>query len=407
MSDSTSQRAVCQALDRLLLEQGCYTPLELLLAEGRLLYSDYETWRQGECRHLESRLFGDPVQIRALCEQGAAYARQLGLAAEPVRYTAWGSVEGDPLSFSPDPLFDRLFHTCYRKSKQIPQLDLFMDSTGVTLVNGIITALKERNLREAQRLLRRLFESEPGNSQIGDLEHLLGATERLALPLQDLPDVAAEIDYLEQELVPLAADKLGPGSRDFLAPFWQRVYGALREQPFDPTVPKLHASYPARHLGDWRLIQQSISSTEQWRDQPLLLEYYAQACERLQQWELALGCWFRICWRFPDQAAVIGRESAAIWRNYWHRFMDLEPELEQCDFPAWSILEQPGLLPSFSRTDAIPPGEAPEAYLITAELIKAAAAARPATEMIEQRQRLMRLNPPLFVHYLARFGAGR
>lgn len=47
MSDSTSQRAVCQALDRLLLEQGCYTPLELLLAEGRLLYSDYETWRQG------------------------------------------------------------------------------------------------------------------------------------------------------------------------------------------------------------------------------------------------------------------------------------------------------------------------------------------------------------------------
>lgn len=69
MSDSTSQRAVCQALDRLLLEQGCYTPLELLLAEGRLLYSDYETWRQGECRHLESRLFGDPVQIRALCEQ--------------------------------------------------------------------------------------------------------------------------------------------------------------------------------------------------------------------------------------------------------------------------------------------------------------------------------------------------
>ncbi len=36
-----------QAVDRLLLEQGVYTPLELLLAEGRLLFADYEAWRAG------------------------------------------------------------------------------------------------------------------------------------------------------------------------------------------------------------------------------------------------------------------------------------------------------------------------------------------------------------------------
>ena len=46
----------------------------------------------------------------------------------------------------------------------------------------------------------------------------------------------------------------------------------------------------------------------------------------------------------------------------------------------------PRTLPGLSRIDAIPPGEAPEACLITAELIKAAAAARPATGLIEQRQ---------------------
>ena len=32
-------------LDRLLLEQGGYEPLDLLLAHGLLLYSDYEDWR--------------------------------------------------------------------------------------------------------------------------------------------------------------------------------------------------------------------------------------------------------------------------------------------------------------------------------------------------------------------------
>ena len=49
-----------EAVDRLLFEQGTYTPLELLLAEGRLLYADYEAWRDGQCDYLEGLLFGDP-----------------------------------------------------------------------------------------------------------------------------------------------------------------------------------------------------------------------------------------------------------------------------------------------------------------------------------------------------------
>ena len=51
-----------EAVDRLLFEQGTYTPLELLLAEGRLMYADYEAWRGGQCDYLEALLFGDPEQ---------------------------------------------------------------------------------------------------------------------------------------------------------------------------------------------------------------------------------------------------------------------------------------------------------------------------------------------------------
>ena len=53
---------VHNAVDRLLLEQGEYSPLEYLLSEGRLLYSDYERWRGGELGYLDEALFGDPLQ---------------------------------------------------------------------------------------------------------------------------------------------------------------------------------------------------------------------------------------------------------------------------------------------------------------------------------------------------------
>ncbi len=66
-------------VDQLLLEQGEYLPLEFLLAEGRLLYSDYENWRGGELEVLDEKLFGDATQIQKDLSQAAGYAQALGL----------------------------------------------------------------------------------------------------------------------------------------------------------------------------------------------------------------------------------------------------------------------------------------------------------------------------------------
>ena len=403
MTDGEVERNVRQAVDRLLLEQGVYIPLELLLAEGRLLYADYEAWRTGEGEFLDACLYGDLEQSRAFLEQGAAYAADFGLKAEVFTYSKWGGSDGEKLRFSQDSIFDRLFHTRYRKPVDAPQLDLFMDATGVTLVNGVTGALKERNYAEARRLLERLFDADPGNSQLGDLELLVGATESLHLPVED---TSADLDHLEQELAPLAGDKLGSGCRDFLAPFWQRLLKALQDEPFDPDHPKLHASYPAIQLEDWNLVKRSIESGRDWNGEPLLLRRYARACGRLQQNELAVSCWFRLCWRFPNQADAIGREAEPIWRSRWQRFMGLEPELHSKDFPAWSLLDQPGFVPRLADKACITCTEAPEDYLVTTDLVMAGAAAIPAVDLIEQRRRLKDLNPNLFAHYLDRFGRG-
>jgi len=204
----------------------------------------------------------------------------------------------------------------------------------------------------------------------------------------------------------VASDKLGAGRRDFLAPFWQRLLEALQDEPFDPDHPRLHASYPALQLEAWNLVQRSIESGMDWSGEPLLLRRYARACGRLQQNERAASYWFRLCWRFPDQADAIGREAESIWRSRWQRFMGLEPELDSKDFPAWSLLEQPGFVLRLTDTACITDVEAPEDYLVTAGLVTAGAAAVPAADLIEQRRWLKDLNPDLFAHYLAGFGRG-
>ena len=393
-------KTIQQAVDRLLLEQGAYSPLELLLAEGRLLYADYESWRAGESEYLDEFLFGDVQQSREFLGQGAAYALDLGLIAETFSYAKWGGSEDRKLRFSPDTQFDRLFHTRYHKSAEIPQLDLFMDATGVTLVNGICVALKERDTAEARRLLERLFDADPGNSQIGDLELLVRAAEDLCHPVEN---VTAHLHTLQQELSPLASDLLGSGSRDFLAPFWQRLINALQDAPFDAEKPEMHASYPAMQLEAWGQVQRSIELESAWTEQPLLLRRYAQASGRLQQNERAACCWFRLCWEFPHQADAIGREAEPVWRHRWQRFLGLEPELANQDFPAWSLLEQPVLASRLADEDCLNEVEVPEDYLVTADLVVAGAAAVPVADQIADRKRLKELNPDLFTHYLGRF----
>ena len=116
-----------QAVEQLLMEQGNYTPLELLLAEGRLFYSDYESWRSGDLSDLASTLFGDQNECQQLLYEADSYANKRRLAAEKISYSTWGSTEGKALSFSSNGTFNHLFHTRYRQASDIPQLDLFMD----------------------------------------------------------------------------------------------------------------------------------------------------------------------------------------------------------------------------------------------------------------------------------------
>jgi len=75
-------------VDRLLHRQGVYLPLELLLAEGRLLYPDFDQWRAGAIAYLDECLFGDSDKSVQLLRAAAQYARALGLRPQPLNTRA-------------------------------------------------------------------------------------------------------------------------------------------------------------------------------------------------------------------------------------------------------------------------------------------------------------------------------
>ena len=205
---------------------------------------------------------------------------------------------------------------------------------------------------------------------------------------------------------PLAVDMLGPGSRDYLALFWRHLLVALEAAEFDPDRPELHASHVAIQLEEWALVQQCVERQPDWQKQPLLLRRYAQAAGRLQQLDRVVCCWFLLCWRFPDQASAIGRDAEPIWKSRWQRFGELEPELSNRDFPAWSLLMQPAIAKKLSDAGCLDDAQIPEDYRLTARLVMAADKQVPVADLIELRQRLKSQNSDLFKHYLENFGRG-
>ncbi|MBL3600032.1 MAG: hypothetical protein JMN25_09195 [gamma proteobacterium endosymbiont of Lamellibrachia anaximandri] len=386
-----------QAVDQLLMEQGEYSPLELLLVEGRLDYSDYEAWRTGNIPRLEQVLFGDPEKLDGLLAEAQEYATALALQPETLRYHAWGDTGGSPLSFSDNNIREQRFHTVFRKAEDQPQFDLFMDATATNLANGIVLALIDRNNGEAHRLLNQLYEVDPGHPRLGALERMVEAGDRLAEPVADN---AQELHYLKDELLPLAERELGRESRNLLVPHWRRLTDALQDQAFDPTQPELHASYTASQAFDWEAVRRTAQKDPGWPQQALLLRRHAHACGRLHNLLESLQSWIRLCWSFPHEAGTIATEADADLQQMWRLFLALDPELTAEDFPAWLLLIRPGLvrqLPSPEGDERCPPS-----YARVYHMLREGQQSQntPNATEIQRRGELKQLNPELFIHYM-------
>ncbi len=394
--------AVHYQVEQLLAEQGEYLPLEFLLQEGRLSYSDYEAWRNGELSFLDEALFGDPEQVRQQLAAAEHYLRSRGWHEEPVRYERWKPASGStarPLRFCADPTLDACFHRRYRKPHDQPQMDLFTDSVVTILVNGIIQSLADRLPMEARRLLERLYEVAPDHNRLGELERLTEAAESLDTPVGD---IGAELSQLQETLTPLAESLIGPASRNLLVPLWRRLSQALLDREYRADAPELHLSYTAAQALDWATARLAVEREPDWQGEPVLLERHARSCDRQHEYAAALSSWFTLCWRFPQQAEALESSSNTELRRQWTAFQDLDSTLPARSFPAWMLISRPALvriLPHPGDDHAHCPGSYLTLYRLQQDRAQPGVDSNP--DDMALRARLKQQDPMLFRHFLS------
>jgi hypothetical protein len=347
-------------VDAQLMEQGAFSPLDLLFNSGRLIYSDYEAWRRREIESLDSVLMGDGAKIAAETQRAVDYARSIGLVEQPQEFLAWdeagagsGGTSGKSLRVSGDPRFARLIGSRYVPAQKVPQMDLFFDNPVVALANGITRAMASRNLGESQRQLDRLYVQSPNHPDLAAFDQLLAALEGLDQPVAD---IQARVAFLLQ-VAPSARHLLGMDSRDFLAPLWRQVADCLGGVGFSAAAPELHRSFALGQAQDWLAVSESVLGEAQWWEQPVLCLRLADSSFRRRRRVEGLTAWCHFCWRAPEQvAAGVERLRQVELGGLWRRFQEWEEEVLEhegedvsvtavsgADFPAWLLLQEQGL----------------------------------------------------------------
>jgi len=395
------------AVDRLLLDQGEYVPLELLLDLGRLSYARYEAWRHGqEAGYLEDALTAPPEHVLELLEAAATWAGRLGLLPVEEAYRGWGTQAGATLPLARSPAIERLLRTRYRRAPApTPQLDLFLDGGSTAVLNDLVDALAARSAELAEQRLSVLLARYPDHRYRRAAEALCNALARLHDPRPW--DPAGEITFLETRLEPLARELLGRRAQDFLAAFWRRAAEALRGQPFDPARDHLHASWAFAQCHDWQAVIESLADAPEEGLPSLLVARRAEALRHLGRRSEAIALWCRVCWQAPEHAARLLDDPTfpdPKVQQAWHAWLDqdLDPDPSPDWFPGWLLLQEPGLAHALADDTA---GDTPgpqRAFRILRQLLRLEGGAAGEDPQLDLRRALQQTHPGLLQLYLRR-----
>jgi hypothetical protein len=323
-----------------------------------------------------------------------------------------------PLRISMDAQLQRLIGSRYVRAQSVPQMDLFFDNPVVALTNGIVQALTTHNLTGAQRQLDQLYTQAPTHSDLAAFDQLLAALGRLGHPVVEPRE---ELAFL-LEVTPTARRLLGAQSRDLLTPLWMQVGDAVRGVAFSAEEPALHRSFALSQAQDWAGVTDSVLSEAGWqRHTSLCLRLVESAFNRRQR-VAALAAWCHVCWRAPAETSpAVSKLRQPELTMLWQRFMDdeagapatsgpitaaaLRPitgsaptagatALTEADFPAWLLLNEPGL--ALQLAEELATGTtAEEAYRCVHRWVLARRA-RKQSEELALRKSLQSIHPALF-----------
>lgn len=386
-------------IDQIVSDLGYYSPIELLLRQGRLRYADYESWRYGQVDFIAEQLMGSAKRINKLLSDARDYILTLNFTAEPSEFYGWkGDKANQLLAFcrSGSDIDITLLNTQYQRQQSVPQLDLFFDNQGVQLANELILALAGRNAELAEQKLSQLELADPGNSLCGQGAKLLDALQRLEQH-EDLPDPLSQLDEIKHHLLPLAKEALQGRTRDYIAPFWRQLAENMNTDSYSEDHPDLHPAYCYTQILQWPDVIDSINNTAHWRQFPSLYGLLSQA--RYQQDQriesLQLACDY--CWSFPQQKPAFIIDAHSL--EQYSLFIDLELDEKWgwFHFPAWLLLHEPGLVAHLEVDSKYND----EAFRLLQQLLQPTQL--DDQQNMELRGRLKTVHDGIFDFYLAKF----
>ncbi|MEN8215198.1 MAG: hypothetical protein ABFS56_02245 [Pseudomonadota bacterium] len=378
-------RDICEAIEKQIMELGCYSPIEWLLQSGYLQYVDYERWRMGELSYLEDSILCAKDKLFSQLNKGEHFATQFNLVIQTQPLTSWQSASAMSLKISREPKLSCLLARIWLRQNDVPQMDLFMDNPSVVTENKLINALNNRDLAKAQSLLALLVQQAPNHAELGNYDALIAYAQHVQEPLA-ADSIRDELELLETRILPVAQRLLRQTTRDYVAPAWRRLAKALSDSACD-----LHASYAWQQMQNWGEVKDSIINTANYQQQPVLLARLAEAFWYLQQWDQCLLCWcdlFGLDAKFS--AEEIEHQADARLLFMWDNFK--AQNLSDEDFPAWLLLHEPGLIHHIENA-SLPLLEV-VVHLLRARL--------QGDDEMEWRRQLQKLNPVLLRVFLDR-----
>lgn len=235
--------------------------------------------------------------------------------------------------------------------------------------------------------------------QRGDLEPQLLADCRLLVAVLGgdyalVQDPPLALEWMEDELGPLALKLLGERGSVVLQHCLRTLVTDLADRPLDPANPRRHIS----HL--WRLMNQPgnalacLEAVPDWRHDAVAMRLHALASEAAGAEPQAICDWIELCLAHPEQAEEWLSESRLLGAAMEH-WLDSEPELAIDAFPAWCVLLH-GLRPAPMDPNDTRHG----ARLFNAAL----ALVRQGGSDTGLRRALQQLSPVLLRAYLANRG---
>lgn len=385
------------AMHRSLAEHGSCSPVELMLATNLLNYEDFSAWRRGERSTLDDAWQGTAQDVQALIAHMDSLAQSLKLEKQTVSMYGIDDYAGRELIASSNAALDSHLHAEFLPASNRAQTDLFLDTSETAATNNLVQALASRDVEAAQLALARLTALNAENWAVASATMLVESLR--SPPPQDLDSAYRRLAQMEQRWLPAACAVLHGHERDFLAPMWRTLGSALEDAPFDPRQPRRHAAWPHLNGLDWANAERSIEATEGHRSQPALLGWLAVAKWRLRDRKAAIECWFELCWRHPNHFLELIESSQfpdGIVRKAWldAQDADIEPAISPPWFPAWLLLEEPGL------AKAVAPRERDSEPERAFDLLLALGAGGSDRQNMDNRKALQALHPDLLNRYL-------